>query len=633
MWGDIRAKTRRLDCRVLPLLLLACLAVTLISLGVNQSSVGMYHEGPGKTAGLGVDRPIRSDEWYVRLPWLVSQSIRDFPATLNTAGTHDAAVTYDLPVRSPEIILKPHLIPYLVLGIDHAVAAEWWILVIGSACAVYLLLLTIRVRPSLAFGLAAFVSLSPGLHWWNVNSSFSIILYSSLGASSLLSAFRAPPGRRVWLLSGISGWMFSCSAIVLYPPFQVPTMMSILVLLVVNAIAEAKAGRTREILPAIAISATVFASTVAWFVVQHRSGLHAMAGTVYPGTRRSNSGGVDPASLLGVPYDLKASGITAGSVNGTNQSENSSTFLISLPMLLLIPNLQRLREAGRDGATLLCLAVWHVVLLLWMLVPMPDLVGQLTFLNRVPPDRLKPSIIFLSMLMAAIFLSRFRNLVSKHNLVLSLIAFWIVTLWAGSRFTVNDVHLDTSEIWSFSSLWFIPLVIFFLGAERMGVLLLAGVALLTSVHINPFHSSIDAIRKNSLSSAVLRVDPERDGHWMTFSGTAQIRGVLVSNGLAVDSSVSPYPDLTFWRRFDPEETHRDQWNRYAHVQFVLTRDTPKILSTQSDVVEVHIDPCAGDGPVRPGTFFVESSPETIRCATVVDTFAFQGITWHILRKV
>ena len=615
-----------------PVVILMLLGVVLVGLQINQSSVGMYGTAPAERTGLGIDRPIRSDEWYVRLPWLLSQESRDYAPTMVTAGSHDPSVTYDLPVRSPGVILKPHLLPYLFLGFDRALSAEWWFLVLGCAVAVYVLLLRLRVRPSISLPMAVIVASSPGLHWWTVNSSFNITIYSALGVTALMSAMESASPTKRFSFAAISGWLFSCATVVLYPPFQIPTMVTAgLVIFSVLFEPSRRPTLTRNI-TALAAAGGVFVVLTAWFVVRHRGGLGSMASTVYPGTRRSTAGGTNIASLFGTPFDSKASGIVVGSVNGTNQSENSSTFLLALPVLMMLP-FGRSDDSSRSATTLVrVLATWFAVLLSWMLLPLPSIVGWFTLLDRVPPDRLKPSIATVSAIVVALFMEHIVSDMSRARRVSAIAVFSFITVWAGSVYLVNDKHISSHSIWFLGALWLVPAAIAFLKRPAVGLAMLALVSLMTTVRINPLHRSVDPIKNNSLYAAMNEVDPMMTSPWVTFSGSAQVRGIMVATGAHVESGVSPYPDRAFWAKFDPTSMYEDMWNRYGHVHFVIGQGRTRITSPQSDVIEVSVDPCATGSPIRSGTFLIEGSIESIPCADLVKKIEYQGTTWHILRK-
>ena len=615
---------------IAPMILILFLIVPLTTLKVNQSSAGMYGQPKIGTGISGADRPIRSDEWLVRLPWLLSQKERNFESVLVTAGSHNPVITYDLPSKDFSLALKPHLLPYFVFDVDRAISAEWWILVIGSALATYLLLIALKVRRSIGLPLAVIMALSPGLHWWNVNSSFSVILYGALAATAIIAGFKAASKRAQIAFALLSGWLFSCAVVVLYPPFQIPTLILIALLLLVEAKAAFRDNRNRTI-NVLASSIIFFSALTFIFLVLNRAGLSAIAETTYPGSRRSVSGGVNLPSLLGTPFDLAASQPIMGTVNGLNQSENSSTFLLALPVITLllfgskgagVPSLNRSHIRLTAG--------WFGVLCAWMLIHLPGFLGSMTLLNRVQPDRLKPGIAFASVILTALFLEYRYDNFSRGQRFAAVSCFAFITFVAGTYYTVNNVRLSDSKILLYLLMWFVPTVIAFCFSRKIGLWAIVAVSLVATLNINPLHRSVLPLYSNPIKEEMVRLDTGLSQDWLTLSGSAQVRGLMVASGAKVLSAVSPYPDPEFWRQFDPQSEFEDQWNRYGHVYFKSGAGPTKITSSQSDVINVEIDVCSA---LKPETFLIESSIATLPCLEEVGQATYLGTVWRFYKKI
>ncbi len=613
-------------------LILIGIIVLLTALGLNQSSVGMYGESTDKQFFEAPPRPIRSDEWYVRLPWVLSQERKGFPSEMNSLGSHDTWITYDLPAIGPEVALKPHLLPYLVLDINKAVAAEWWILVFGSAIGAYVFMKALGIKRQVALPMALILMATPALHWWNVNSSFAPVLYGGIGGAVLLYSLRQT-SRVNQVLSGLlSGWMFACATVVLYPPFQIATLGTLGLVLVVQCKREIRSKNMCGVLIAVSVAFGTFSLLVGWFILKHRMGLSALAQTVYPGSRRSLSGGENIVSILSAPFDLKYSGVTIGSTNQTNQSENSSVFYLVLPMILLLGTRVSVREISRVQHVISVLVAWFTCLIAWMLLTVPSLFGQLTLLSRVPPGRMKAAIAFTAMVLAALIIEYRLHQNSRGRRMLAWGVFAFITLWIGTRVDVDGIPISPRDVWLLAGLWLIPLAVLMTRFTVLGLWLLTVVSLITAMRINPVNSSVDALTKNSLALAVNEMDPNRTGTWMTFSGPAQVRGVIVATGVDSIASVSPYPDPEFWKKLDPNEQYKSDWNRYAHIQMVARTGPTTMTLLQADVVQVMLDPCASEFPFPSGTYFVETDPSIVPCAEVVRELTYQGLRLFVLEK-
>lgn len=616
---------------IAPVLIAVLLGVALVASSVNQYSVGLYGDSRTGILAGGPDRPIRSDEWLVRLPWLMAQHNQSFPSQLSTAGTHDAGIAYDLPIRSLQMMLKPHLTGYLFMNPAQGAAMEWWSIVLGCFAAVYLLLLVLGCGIWVSVALAAIVATNPGMHWWTVNPSFTCIMYGCLGTVLMLRALEN--SRFSWSLvsSILAGWMFTCAIVSLYPPVQIPVLVSLgLVLLVALRQRQASGGGIRW--SSILLALGTFGALSLWFVLAHRSALAAMANTIYPGQRRTHAGGQDFASVLGAPFNREASSIASGSVNHTNQSENASSFLMSAPVVLisLFGGLRGLKVFSARVERVLI--AWFLVLILWMMVPLPGIVGKMTFLDRVPPERIKPTIILVSALILGLHLQfhRTRSAISTKWTATGI--FLVLTVWAGSHFSVNDALIPSSTVWRESMLWVLPIGIGLWKFPKVSLVFLATVSFTSYLTINPIRQDLTPITGNDLYRAVRAVNSSETAEWMTFTGTAQVRGILVATGVPVVTGVSPYPDQKFWGRFDPFSIYESSWNRYGHVHLVLGSGRTVISSPQADVIQVRVDPCAVGSPIASGSFFVETSASAVTCSSIVKSLDYLGSRLFILRK-
>ena len=247
----------------------------------------------------------------------------------------------------------------------------------------------------------------------------------------------------------------------------------------------------------------------------------------------------------------------------------------------------------------------------------------------MPPDRIKPSLSFVSVVLVALFADRFLDHYSRRQRLVAVAWFGIFTLIAGSYYSVNGVTLNNSEILKYSLCWILPTVLFFCFSKKFGIWGLLLVASLSTLNINPIHRSVSPLYNNSVRNEMLRLDPNLSASWVTFSGNAQLRGVMVASGVRVLSAVSPYPDESFWKQFDPDKKFEDKWNRYGHVQFTNISGPTRISSPQADVIKVEIDICE---TLQSGTLLIESTAEGLDCLKQVGQATYQGSSWTIFRK-
>jgi hypothetical protein len=591
-------------------------ALVLGMLGISGSSVGIYGTGVGASeddAGVlaGPVRPIRSDEWLVRTPWLVRQIELGLPSrAAGGVGSHDVAVLADLPTRSWEAVLRPHTMPYQLatfLGPSRAFALEWWLLVGVQLVGVYTLLLVLTQRPALSATAALLMTLSPAVQWWAVPAAFVTIGYGSLAAAGVLSARRATSGRRQLLLGAGAGLALGAFLSTLYVPWQVGTGI-VLGATTAGALLPDMIDRSRRraVIRRVATVATlavvVGGGLFAAFVVNHRDAAKTISETVYPGDQPANEGGTASLPILwGSAFDSFAAAEGTATANGTNQSENSSALLFVLPVAIVLAAI-----VARHGVT--CRRLMFplfgtlggaAVLLSWMLLPLPAIVGMPLLLTRTAPGRLFLPVGFASVVALALLvhLQTSRRMVPTWVAIAAAGSFGFAQAWAAGRYLVDGRPIDRGAA---ALLVVVVTVATGVAVEgrrsNLGLgVLLALVAWQASL-INPVQAGLDPLTEGPLRRAVDDVasDGASNDGWVAYDADPLVKGILTASGVNHLSGISPYPDETSWRALDPEGDDRQVWNRYAHVGFTpgTAEAAPTITLTGNDALTVTVDPCS-----------------------------------------
>lgn len=595
-----------------PLCLLVFVIVMTI-LNVSGSSVGVYGVSAGQTpeeSGLitGVVRPIRSDEWLVRTPWLMSQIHNGLPTqTKSGFGPVDAGVVGDLPTRSLDLLVRPHHVTSWFLPPDRALAAEWWIWHLLMMSGIYTFVIAISQHRG-AGVLASFVlALSPSTQWWLAPGTFTTVGYGTLAGGLAVLAFQARGRRRQIGLSALAGWSAACMLSTLYVPWIITTtiVVSCAVLPVVGFrlwSATDPRWQFSTLVRVMSVMGAVFLVLIASYVVRHSEAIQAIGETVYPGQRTGERGGtLNPATVFGAPFDFLAYGPQTVNINGTNQSENSSGIVFALPVAVVFFGLlaagKRLRES-KEGLALTGLLAGSAILAAWAFLPLPAYVGRFVLLDRVPPGRLPPAISLVSALALGALVSYTHNnkvAVSKSVRVAAILVFSFVQLWAAGLYRVE---LNEVNPWR-TILVILVLVIgwAFVTSSRwiVGAVILVAFGLVQTAHINPLQHGAEVLLDNPVSQLIKKVESSnaKDSGWLMLGGDVYVRGSIEATGVDFLSGISRYPNHEMWEKLDPTRQYADAWNRYAHlvVETGLPGSSPVISTPQADVVKVVIDPC------------------------------------------
>jgi hypothetical protein len=611
------------------------LVVVLGMFRLSGSSLGLYHDwhGDGDAGVLaGRARHIRSDEWVVRTPWVLRQAELGLPKQATGGmGMHDVVVLADLPTRSWELVLRPHLFSYLVFDSERAFAVEWWLLAAVQLLGVYALLYALTKRPAISALAASLLALSPASQWWWVPGAFVIVGYGCMATALLLFAHRAPDHRRRMAWSVGAGWAMAAFLTTLYVPWQVGTAIVVvfvgLAALLPDLIRRETRRRTLSSLLIVGgVSVGVACLLFGSFVLAHRDTIRTIAGTEYPGGRQARGGGANLVVLWGSTFDYFSATSRTGTANGTNQSENASALLFLLPVGVAC---FALSAAGRLGGhptvppLLACLA-GGTVLLTWMLLPVPPSLGRFLFLNRVPPERLLLPLGLASVLALGLLVSY--QLGSGHRvgsgaLAVSVGTFAAAQWWGAGAYRADDSPIDLS-LASVLVLVVVAGTALALGRWPLGgLVVLAAFTFWQASLVNPVQRGTDPLTANPLRKAVdqVAISAPAEAGWVAFNADPFVKGTLTAAGVNHLTGVSPYPDQRAWRILDPELRHRDVWNRYAHIGFDLgapgSETTFKLNS--SDNFTVTVDPCS-PALTRLGVeFFVLQNAEMLACSSII----------------
>lgn len=565
------------------------------------------HSGSGF---VGRARPIRTDEYQVRTPLAVRQAELGFPDHSEIGvGEHDMGVLYDLPTRGWEVAVRPQTLPYHVLGVERAFAFEWWILfLVLPALGVYALALALGVRALTASLIAMLVVLSPFVQWWTLPVTGTAISYTCFATAALIAATRVRPRYSKVGMAALAGWLGACAVVVLYPPSVVPLV------LVVGAAAIAVIARSfpppeqrprwwLDLFLVGAVAGVVGGLLVIGFFVAHRDALDALRSSLYPGMRRNGGGTEDPATLFGAPFDLIQSTRSAAEVliNGINQSEASAGLftIFAVAAALVVSRTRAFWKPWRSRVVLLAVLGASAVLLAWYFFPVPEAIGRVLLLDRVPPFRLLVTFMVASALALGLFFDEQRRSATRLTsvaLAAGTLAFAVPTVWAGVRLEIDGQKPPLWQVLLFAAASTIGIALALRGL-RVGLLLLVALLAAGAVVVNPLQHGLAPLVESG-SARLGRDLRNRSGtgtvldFWTGPRGDTARVG-LTASGVKLVSGVNLYPNEAAWRVLDPSGSARRVWNRYNNAVWnaAPTGAQPSFHLYDQYTIRVDIDPC------------------------------------------
>lgn len=585
-----------------------------VALNLNQSSIGVWDDiygRPAETARVyGEAKSIRSDEWNVQTPWILSQHAGDFPLSNGNVGAEEAPLVAGVPVQESLISLNPKFLGLFVFDAPDRGISWLWAFKSFSLFAGFVWLLLILTRGHLS------VALLGGL--WIYGSSFVQWWFSS-GLPDILSGFAISCVGALYFLYGsrvrtvFGGALLGLLGVVLlvsniYPPFIVPLAYLGAAILIGFGVAMPGVRSSLLAMPKTklvigAVSAMAIGAGVYAFLAMVAPTVDVMTATVFPGQRVSVPGEADVRlGVVGLFEYLRADQGRFPAI--TPNASEAGNFLILAPFALLLLPVSGLWR--RRAGIVLALMVYIALVAAWVFVDLPPSVAsvlQTGGWKYVPSTRALFGIGLASVILCLLIASgTARGLLPRYPLPVRLILvglFAAATLAVGLHFRASDPGFFTLAT-VLIGVCAVSMITAGMAFGRIGLLGL-GVALVVapSLTVNPVSVGVDSLMRKPVLLAVDRLDGPSD-RWMTIDDFVFSQG-MKAHGLDVFNGTRMLPDHEEMAVLDPGGKHADIWNRYANVVVASApgRAEAEFELPGADLYIVRLDVC-GQAPRRLG---------------------------------
>lgn len=587
----------RLYCSVwlFPAVLLSLLLL-LTALRISGTSIGMYNEilygNTQKDPDLlaGQPQPIRSDEWLFVTQMTIAQHAEGYPLVNHNIGSgRDMSVVGNAPYKDWSSLFRPENFAFFVMPLEFAFAFKWWLLLFLAITGGYFVALRFAPKQRLfaaMFGTA--VGCSPFLFWWYQTVTFAPIY---LGFFIILIGMRIIKDEGVPFLGRFNpacssaalvlalAYLLTCFGLVLYPPFQIPVAIvvaSLLAAVFVQMLADKEvAVRVLAKRLGVLIAGAMLAGIlVAIFVYTRSDVVKLVEHTAYPGARTVASGGAPVSDVLG-SYLMPQLEHTARATHYFNNQSEASNFLLFLPFLL-IPGfvflLYEFRRLRRLNWQLLAMQLAGVLFLADLYLPGLGIIGKVTFLDKVPHQRLLIGLGFSGALqLLCLFEAVARLKISFKKLFLPAAVYsaicFCVLVWFGLYTRAHyPLFLHSLPFMCGLALLFCLIMFFAMTGRRIAtaaVFVLFSIGSVFGVH--PLYVGLGLGVNNKVISAIDQVS--RPGSTWAVLDNLVFENFPTIAGRDSISGVQLYPDMSFWKQADANPADAPIYNRYAHVLF------------------------------------------------------------------
>jgi hypothetical protein len=296
----------------------------------------------------------------------------------------------------------------------------------------------------------------------------------------------------------------------------------------------------------------------------------------------------------------------------------------------------RLGTPARPFWTVTLTALATGALLVWALLPVPDLLGQVTLLNRVPGRRVPAA---LGLAGAVILLSGGMLLRGRP-----------VPRWLTATFWLGGLGTIVTTAWAVLSLeWSsrpptavavtVVAAVLALGATlvatgrlmRLGAGLLAGLAVVSFAPVNPLYRGLGPLETDPVVRTLREYQEENGPVRVAVYGTMNLNALVVASGATVLSGLTVYPDSQVWSRLAPDQ--EQQWNRYAKYAWQSAPGSGeiRIITSRGSSSTLSVDPCSPDAAWLDIQLSVSQEEIDAACLAPAGTITRQNSTIYLYR--
>lgn len=575
--------------------------------GYHGSSMGMWNNYvdpnvsiKNSTPIIGISRGIRSDEWLVGTPYILSQ----FSDSVNFSGSNDLINAKETDVtfyprlvqKNYTIVLTPSNLGYLFLPNEMGFSFSWYFNYFAIFLVTIELFMIITKKNKLYSVLGAFlITFAPAVMWWNY---CAVQLY---GETALLIIYSFFKNKKVWIkaiLALLLGWMAACYILTMYPAWQLPYGYFFLIIFIWMIFENKKDIRWRDSLYLI-ITGVVCALLVLPLYFGASEVYEAISNTVYPGDRASYGGGnwyfiFDYIGNIFLPYSN-----TVG--NASELSQYISFYPLPLFMGLYYIYKNK-REKKKNDVFLILTSILSILLTLWCFFPLPKILSKITLMTMSTPGRAQLVLGYISIFMMIYILNKYETSTKikqkmQEKKILSLMSFMIfgmVLLFSNKTMLVdslNNVNVYTNII---SVVVFSPLFYFIaLNNKKTNRLIFSALiflSLLSTLCINPISKGLSVFYDKPFAKEIQKlVRKNNDSIFLVVNSGVVIPNYVLVNGAKVINSTNFVPNLDLWNKLDEENKFNFIYNRYSHVAVELINNDTNFELIQDDLIKVNLN--------------------------------------------
>jgi hypothetical protein len=560
----------------------ACLVLFLCAslADLNGSSIAMYSSAYGHGAPqkiwLGAPRPSRSDEWSYSTPDILNQSLRAhrFRTGDSALGGHSVALVGNIPVRHFSTVFRPQFWAFFLLPVDYAFAVFWQCKALILLTGVFTWLLLITRSTFWAATGSLWYFFSPFTQWaysWPTGLPEMVGLVCFI---MVLTCYLTVGRNKVALFSAAFA-AAACAinfALCAYLPHMVPLFWLAVFFFLgwcvyARRLILTRPARASRIL-ALTLAVCIVGGVGLSVFIHLRPALIAIANTSYPGMRVFPPQNTLPFLFTTHFMQWTETERSVPPVLG-NLSEGSG-FLWLAPATLFC--FRRMTLSAMQKFVLGSLWAFSCLILAWLLLPVPAVLGKILALDRTAGPRTflalgLANVGIVALTAASTRRFQFRNTGTALAYYACVAGLCSAILFFALRATNEKLGLFfTMGAVLFATFFVAGLITLLVSGRKVGLALALVIpqALLFGT-VNPVERGVGVFTSSELYKFVRRNPELLNGKWILFSGAVVGSAFLAATGCDVYTGDHYLPDIDHFPLFAQTGLDPAAFNRLGYL--------------------------------------------------------------------
>jgi hypothetical protein len=539
---------------------------------------------------MGKARSIRSDEWLVATPNRLSAQFGSTPYgryNYILRGTKTPNIAAGNMYLSYASLGNISNLGYFLFGQAYGQSIAWWgMLLLSILLSIEMCMIITKKRKLLSVAGGFLIAFSAYFQWWSfvnwiVTAQAAVVCgYYFLYAKKLYS--------KILLAIGLA-LSLACFIVSLYPAWQVPAGYLFLGILIWLLWDNRDRIKQMKIFDWIVLGcAFIFtASIVVAYLKADADYMQGIMTTVYPGKRMDNGGNFSLDKLF---YGFCTPLFPF--LNFANASE-AGTIITFFPIPIILSLVLLIKSKFKDLLSIILL-IFSAILASYICIGWPAWLTKITLMSYSSSMRAIDifTLAMLYLLLASI--SRFQGVKKLHPVS----AFILAVATTGLSVFIPLHHFTEVSIpvwYTVAASIFIFLISYFImvemsnRSETLVCCALIVVMLFSGTTVFPLQKGFDAIYSKPLAKEVAYIMKQNPAaKWAAISCGIVPQQFLVACGAPTIDSTNIIPNLTLWRALDPSGQYNQIYNRYAHVEIVLTEEPTSFNLIGADYMHINL---------------------------------------------